>query len=118
SDPPARTEAAGPAPAGPMAARLSVIQEAPAVKADGQTPTSTTPKPPQPAGSDAAPKGSSEHVMFGGTPDRNMVNLTDKGVSDKPDPEGPGLKWKAELGSRAYGGPIIAGGKVYVGTNN
>ena len=28
------------------------------------------------------------------------------------------VKWKATLGSRAYGGPIIAGGKVFVGTNN
>ena len=28
------------------------------------------------------------------------------------------VKWKATLGSRAYGGPIVAGGKVFVGTNN
>src|SRR5207237_8649170 len=62
--------------------------------------------------------GSTDPVTFGGTPERNMVNRTDKGVTDKPDPEGPGLKWKAELGSRAYGGPVIAGGKVFVGTNN
>ena len=26
--------------------------------------------------------------------------------------------WNADLGSRAYGGPIVAGGKVFVGTNN
>ena len=26
--------------------------------------------------------------------------------------------WKADLGSRAYGGPTVAGGKVFVGTNN
>jgi outer membrane protein assembly factor BamB len=56
--------------------------------------------------------------MFGGSPDRNMVSLTEKGLTDKPDPEGEGLKWKAELGSRAYGGPVIAGGRVIVGTNN
>ena len=28
------------------------------------------------------------------------------------------MKWKEPLGSRAYGGPIVAGGKVFVGTNN
>jgi outer membrane protein assembly factor BamB len=26
--------------------------------------------------------------------------------------------WKAQLGSRSYGGPIISGGKIFVGTNN
>jgi len=63
--------------------------------------------------------GNSDHTCFGGTVDRNMVNLVDKGVAEKFDPSEEGsLKWKAELGSRAYGGPIIAGGKVYVGTNN
>ncbi len=28
------------------------------------------------------------------------------------------VKWAADLGSKAYGGPVIAGGKVFVGTNN
>jgi outer membrane protein assembly factor BamB len=28
------------------------------------------------------------------------------------------VKWVARLGSRAYGGPVVAGGKVFVGTNN
>ena len=56
--------------------------------------------------------------MFGGTPSRNMVNLIDKGVSEKIDPEGGALLWKAEVGDRSYGGPVIAGGKVFVGTNN
>lgn len=60
----------------------------------------------------------SEHAMFGGTPSRNMVNLIDKNVPDKIDPEGRNLLWKSELGSRSYGGPIISGGKVFVGTNN
>jgi outer membrane protein assembly factor BamB len=57
--------------------------------------------------------------MFGGTLDRNMVNATDKGVPDEWDvKEGKNVLWKAALGSRAYGGPVVAGGKVYVGTNN
>jgi outer membrane protein assembly factor BamB len=70
----------------------------------------------------AANGGKSDLTSFGGTPLRNMVNLIDKGIPDKFSPEaqpdGGGLKWKVDLGSRAYGGPIIAGGKVYVGTNN
>lgn len=62
--------------------------------------------------------GPGDHVMFGGTVYRNMVNLRDKGVPDNFDPEGPRLLWKAQLGSRAYGGPVVANGHVLVGTNN
>lgn len=29
-----------------------------------------------------------------------------------------GVKWVAKLGSQSYGNPVVAGGKVYVGTNN
>ncbi len=62
--------------------------------------------------------GPSDHHMFGGTIARNMVNLLDKGVPEQIDPEGPQLLWKAALGSRAYGGPVVAYGRVIVGTNN
>jgi outer membrane protein assembly factor BamB len=62
--------------------------------------------------------GPTEHTMFGGTLSRNMVNLTDKGVPEKFESNGPELLWKVPLGSRSYGGPIISGGKVFVGTNN
>lgn len=65
-----------------------------------------------------AKAGPSDHTMFGGTLDRNMVNTVDKGIPDAIDPEGPATIWKAGMGSRAYGGPIVAGGKVFVGTNN
>src|SRR5262245_50581774 len=72
----------------------------------------------------AAAKG--DHTMFGGTPDRNFVNLIDTGLSHEfPKAEGGDanvlgnrVKWQETLGSRAYGGPIIAGGKIFVGTNN
>jgi outer membrane protein assembly factor BamB len=61
----------------------------------------------------------SDHLMFGGTSDRNMVNLRDKGVPNKFSLEDKNsILWTAELGSRSYGGPIVAGGKVFVGTNN
>ena len=60
----------------------------------------------------------SQHAMFGGTVSRSMVNLTDKNVPDRFDPEGRNLLWKVPLGSRSYGDPIISGGKIFVGTNN
>jgi outer membrane protein assembly factor BamB len=60
--------------------------------------------------------------MFGGNVDRNMVNLTEKGVPTdweiRKDHQKKNLKWVAKLGSRAYGGPTIAGGKIFIGTNN
>ncbi len=57
-------------------------------------------------------------LMWGGTPERNMVSgetgiPTEWDVSKKKN-----IKWVAPLGSQAYGNPIIAHGKVLVGTNN
>jgi len=63
--------------------------------------------------------GPTDLTCFGGSSGRNMVNAVDKDIPDLPDPsDEKQLKWKAKLGSRAYGGPIIANGKVLVGTNN
>ncbi|OWK40486.1 PQQ-binding-like beta-propeller repeat protein [Fimbriiglobus ruber] len=79
---------------------------------------------PAPAAKDGEP---GDHTMFGGTPDRNMVNFRDKFPASKipsiedgkfKDEGDVVIKWRADLGSRAYGGPIVAGGKVFVGTNN
>jgi outer membrane protein assembly factor BamB len=55
--------------------------------------------------------------MFGGTPARNMVNHTDRGIPRRFHPADDCL-WKADLGSRSYGGPVVSGGLVFVGTNN
>ncbi len=59
--------------------------------------------------------------MFGGTPARNMVNEVDTGIpitwNSTPGSE-KNIKWSADLGSKAYGGPIVSGGHIYVGTNN
>jgi outer membrane protein assembly factor BamB len=66
----------------------------------------------------AAGSSSQERAMFGGTPSRNMVS-DEKGLPGKWDVEsGYNLKWKANLGSQSYGGPVVAGGKVFVGSNN
>jgi len=70
--------------------------------------------------------------MWGGSPTRNMVS-SGKGL---PEPEAisPGkflpksetidpkttksVRWVSKLGSQAYGTPVVAGGRVYIGTNN
>jgi outer membrane protein assembly factor BamB len=56
--------------------------------------------------------------MWGGTPDRNMVSSM-KGLPTTWDVKTKkNVKWVAELGSQAYGNPVVAGGMVFVGTNN
>src|ERR671912_225382 len=59
-----------------------------------------------------------EWPMWGGTPDRNMVSSM-KGVPTGWDLKTKkNIKWIAELGSQAYGNPVVSGGYVLVGTNN
>jgi outer membrane protein assembly factor BamB len=66
----------------------------------------------------AATAESTEQAMFGGTPSRNMVSA-ETDLPDRWDPEsGENIKWSVALGSQSYGGPVVAGGKVFVGTNN
>jgi outer membrane protein assembly factor BamB len=56
--------------------------------------------------------------MWGGTPDRNMVSSM-KGLPTTWDVKTKkNVKWVAELGSQTYGNPVVAGGMVFVGTNN
>jgi len=61
---------------------------------------------------------STDWPMWGGTPDRNMVS-TMKGLPTAWDVKTKkNVKWVAELGSQAYGNPVVANGVVLVGTNN
>jgi outer membrane protein assembly factor BamB len=57
-------------------------------------------------------------AMYGNTPSHNMVS-DETGLPTKFD-VGTGLNilWSAELGSQSYAGPVVADGRVYVGTNN
>jgi outer membrane protein assembly factor BamB len=49
---------------------------------------------------------------------RNMVS-PEHGLPASFDPKtGQNLKWRAKLGSQAHSTPVIAGGRVYLGTNN
>ncbi len=57
-------------------------------------------------------------VMFGNTPERNMVS-DEKGLPSEWDVKtGKNVKWSQPVGSQAYAGPVVLGGKVFVGTNN
>ncbi|MBI1913769.1 MAG: PQQ-binding-like beta-propeller repeat protein [Planctomycetes bacterium] len=62
-----------------------------------------------------------DKTKFRFSPERNPVNLIDKGfpldISAAAGAE-KGIKWQAALGNVSYGGPTIAGSKVFVGTNN
>lgn len=59
-----------------------------------------------------------EWPMWGGTPDRNMFS-TMKGLPTTWDMKTKqNVKWMAELGSQAYGNPVVGGGIIFVGTNN
>ncbi len=56
--------------------------------------------------------------MWGGTPSRNMAS-PETGIPRTWDiKKGTGVKWVAEIGSQSYGNPVVAGGKVFLGTNN
>lgn len=49
---------------------------------------------------------------------RNMVSA-ERGLPDSFDPKtGRNVKWLAKLGTQTHSTPIIAGGRVYIGTNN
>jgi outer membrane protein assembly factor BamB len=66
----------------------------------------------------ASDPGSGDWPMWGGTPDRNMVSGM-KGIPTSWDVSAKkNVKWVAELGSQTYGNPVVAGGIVFVGTNN
>lgn len=66
----------------------------------------------------ASDPGGPEWPMWGGTPDRNMVSGM-KGLPTTWDVQTKkNVKWVAELGSQAYGNPVVANGIVFVGTNN
>ena len=49
---------------------------------------------------------------------RNMVS-DERGLPDTFDPDaGTNVKWVADLGTQSYATPVVAGGRVLIGTNN
>lgn len=76
----------------------------------------SSPEATSPTVSDA---GNSDWPMYGGDLSRDLVNLKSKGIPTTWDAAtGEKILWSVDLGSKAYGGPIVAGGHIYVGTNN
>ena len=66
----------------------------------------------------AAPLAAGDWPMWGGDPARNMVS-TEKGIPRTWDiSTNENVKWSAEIGSQSYGNPVVAEGKVFLGTNN
>jgi len=60
-------------------------------------------------------------ATFGCGPGRNMVNTVDKNIPTEWSYENgqmKNVKWVARVGTNSYGGPVVAGNKVLVGTNN
>jgi outer membrane protein assembly factor BamB len=63
--------------------------------------------------------GRHEWRLYGGSLSRNLVNLVEKNMPETWDVAGgKNILWSVELGDKAYGGPIVAGGHIYIGTNN
>ncbi|MBI1831010.1 MAG: PQQ-binding-like beta-propeller repeat protein, partial [Planctomycetes bacterium] len=73
---------------------------------------------PAPANAQGA-KDTGDWHMYGGSPARNMANTRVKGLPVEWDiKKKVNILWVADLGSKSYGGPTVAGGHVLIGTNN
>lgn len=56
--------------------------------------------------------------MWGGDSSRNNTPNAKDIVTDWDVKSGKNIRWSSSLGSQTYGNPVVANGKVYVGTNN
>ena len=67
----------------------------------------------------ASPGLTADWPHWGGGIGRNMVNTNEKNIATTWDVKsGKNIKWVVPLGSQAYGNPVVADGRVFVGTNN
>lgn len=62
--------------------------------------------------------GPTDWPQWAGSSLRNNVTDQEKVPTDWDVTTGKNVRWSMELGSETYGNPVIANGKVYVGTNN
>jgi outer membrane protein assembly factor BamB len=55
-------------------------------------------------------------------PTRNMVNLIERDLpthwSAAPDEKPKNIKWSIDLGTKTFGSPVVADGRIFVATNN
>src|SRR5258708_29958693 len=62
--------------------------------------------------------GAADQPQWGQVWSRNMVS-EEKNLPDSFDPKtGRNIKWSAQLGNETHSTPVVAGGRVYIGTNN
>jgi outer membrane protein assembly factor BamB len=74
-----------------------------------------------PQGRGRSQSTSSSLATLGGNVERNNVNLTDKNIPATwavAEGKRQNIKWVAKLSNKAYGGPVVADGRVYVATDN
>lgn len=65
----------------------------------------------RPAASDDQPQWGQRHT-------RNMIS-PERGLPETFDPAtGANVRWRVDLGSQAYSSPVVAQGRVFIGTNN
>ncbi len=84
----------------------------------------------KPATADDILKAGGDWPQWGGTSERNNVpgvkNLPiewnigkfDRRTGDWDNSKAKNIRWFANLGSQTYGNPVVADGRVFVGTNN
>lgn len=64
------------------------------------------------------PAPAADQPQWGEPDSRNMISA-ETGLPSSFDPgTGQNILWKAPLGTKTYAVPVIAGGRVYIGTNN
>lgn len=65
-----------------------------------------------------SPRAADDWPMWGGTLARNMTSGETTLPTEWDTSTGANVNWVAQLGSMSYGNPVVAAGKVFVGTNN
>jgi len=74
---------------------------------------------PGPALPDGPKMRMTDWPMFGGSLDRNAVNHLERDLPESWDVKTKkNVKWVVDIGSQSYGPPTIAGGRIFLGTNN
>src|SRR6266516_7437709 len=69
-------------------------------------------------GTEHFPASAAAQPQWGQAWSRNMLSA-EKGLPGSFDPRtGKNIKWTAQLGTETHSTPVIAGGRVYIGTNN
>ena len=64
------------------------------------------------------PARAADQAQWGQAWSRNMVS-EETGLPESFDPQtGRNILWSAELGTETHSSPVVAGGRIYIGTNN